>query len=153
MDSQGTLPRRSVLFLCTGNSCRSQIAEALVNHFFGESWQAYSAGTRPAGYVHQSTLAALDELGISLRGRSKSVQVFRGHDFDLVVSVCDQSQEECPVWLGSGVKIHRGFQDPAAISGSDQETLQAFRNVRDQILTSLPQLLAAIPKGENDDQR
>jgi arsenate reductase len=91
--------RRTVLFLCTGNSCRSQMAEAIVNARLGDRWEAVSAGTKPAGYVHPKALAALAEIGIRHNGRSKLADDFRGADFDLVVTVCDSAAEECPVWL------------------------------------------------------
>ncbi len=91
-----------VLFLCTGNSCRSQMAEAIVNARLGDRWEAQSAGTKPTGFVHPKTIAVLFEIGIQHTGRSKSVDEFRGQDFDLVVTVCDSAAEDCPVWLGKG---------------------------------------------------
>ena len=96
--------KRKVLFLCTGNSCRSQIAEAIVNARFWDEWEAVSAGTKPEGYVHPKALAALAEIGIQHTGRSKLADEFRGVDFDLVVTVCESAAEECPVWLGKGRK-------------------------------------------------
>lgn len=122
-----------VLFLCTGNSCRSQLAEALVNHDLGEEWQAFSAGTLPAGYVHPLALQTLAELGITHAGSSKSTEQFRGAAFDLVVTVCDDAAENCPVWLGAGRRVHIGFADPAKASGSPAEILSAFREARDAI--------------------
>jgi arsenate reductase (thioredoxin) len=104
-----------VLFLCTGNSCRSQMAEAtpalragasVVNARYGDELEAVSAGTKPAGYVHPRALEALAEMGIEHSGRSKLVDEFRGVDFDLVVTVCDSAAEEYPLWLGKGKKIH-----------------------------------------------
>ncbi len=105
--------KQKVLFLCTGNSIRSQMAEAIVNARLGESWEAVSAGTKPAGYVHPKALAALAEIGIQHSGRSKLVDEFRGVDFDLVVTLCDSAAEECPVWLGKGKRVHHSFPDPA----------------------------------------
>ena len=105
--------KRKVLFLCTGNSCRSQIAEAIVNAQLGEQWEAFSAGTTPAGFVHPKVLKVLGEIGINHQGRSKSVQEYRSVDFDLVVTVCDDATANCPVWLGAGKKVHIGFPDPA----------------------------------------
>ncbi len=105
--------KRKVLFLCTGNSVRSQIAEAIVNAELGDDWEAYSAGTVPAGYVHPAALRALAETGIEHHGRSKSVDEFKDVPFDLVVTVCDDAAENCPLWLGPGVRIHLGFPDPA----------------------------------------
>jgi arsenate reductase len=133
--------KRNVLFLCTGNSCRSQIAEALVNARLAEQWEAFSAGTQPAGYVHPKALAVLAEIGIQHTGHSKNVSEFRGRDFDLVVTVCDDAAENCPVWLGKGKKVHLGFPDPAKVIGSDEEALAAFRSVRDDMLQKIPPLL------------
>lgn len=124
---------RKVLILCTGNSCRSQMAEAIVNHFLPGQWLAYSAGTRPAGFVHPLALQALAEIGISHQGVSKSTEVYRGQDFDVVITVCDDAAENCPVWLGKGKRVHIGFPDPAAAKGSDDEELMLFRQVRDDI--------------------
>ncbi len=89
--------QRRVLFLCTGNSCRSQIAEAIVNARLGDRWHASSAGTAPAGFVHPLAVRVLGEIGIAHRGQSKSVEVSRGTTFDLVVTVCDLAAETCPL--------------------------------------------------------
>jgi arsenate reductase len=130
-----------VLFLCTGNSCRSQIAEALVNSRLADEWQAFSAGSRPAGFVHPKALQVLAEIGIQYQGRSKSMDEFNGQPFDLVVNVCDSDASECPVWLGKGEKLHLPFPDPADARGSAEEILNAFRSVRDGMLEKLPALL------------
>ncbi len=130
-----------VLFLCTGNSARSQMAEAIVNHFLGDRWQAFSAGTRPAGYVHPLALQALKEIGIEHHGQSKSISELPDTAFDLVITVCDAAAEECPLWLGPGRRIHQGYPDPAAVGGSEGERLQSFRQVRDRMLRELPELL------------
>lgn len=132
---------RKVLFLCTGNSCRSQMAEALVNARLGEGWQAYSAGTFPAGYVHPLALRVLAEIGVSHAGRSKHVAEMRSIPFDLVVTVCDSAAEECPLWLGPGIRRHHSFPDPAKAQGSEEEIMQVFRQVRDQIAVEIPELL------------
>jgi arsenate reductase len=134
--------KKRVLFLCTGNSARSQMAEGLVNHFLSASWEAYSAGTKPAGYVHPKAVLALAELGIdSSEQWSKSTEKFRGMDFDVVITVCDQAAKNCPVWLGQGRQVHMGFPDPAAAEGGDAAKMQIFRQVRDalreQVLTYL----------------
>ena len=103
-----------ILFLCTGNSCRSQMAEGLANSELGDEWQAFSAGTEPAGYVHPLAVQAMAELGIDISThRSKSADEYRTHWFDLVVTVCDGAAENCPVWLGGGRRVHIGFEDPA----------------------------------------
>jgi len=133
--------RRKVLFLCTGNSARSQMAEAVVNHHLGDAWQAVSAGTRPTGYVHPAAVRALAEVGIQHHGRSKSVDEFRDVELDLVVTVCDSAAEECPVWLGKGGRVHLGFPDPAKAAGSDEEVMVVFRRVRDDIAAGVLRLL------------
>jgi len=135
--------KKKVLFLCTGNSCRSQMAEAIVNARLGGMWEAFSAGTRPAGSVHPKALAVLAEIGIQHTGRSKPADEFRGVDFDLVVTVCDTAAEDCPVWLGKGKRIHHSFPDPANAMGTEADVVQVFRLVRDaierEIINLLPQ--------------
>jgi arsenate reductase len=125
--------RRKVLFLCIGNSCRSQMAEAIVNARLGDAWQAYSAGTQPTGHVHPLALRALAEIGIQHEGRSKHADEYRAVPFDLVVTVCDDAAENCPVWLGPGKRVHLGFPDPAKATGTEDEVMTAFRQVRDDI--------------------
>jgi arsenate reductase len=127
------MSKAKVLFLCTGNSCRSQLAEALVNARMGDRWEAVSAGTQPAGYVHPKALATLAEIGIEHHGRSKLADEFQGVAFDLVVTVCDAAAEDCPLWLGQGRRVHHSFPDPAKATGTDDEVMQAFRSVRDAI--------------------
>ena len=131
-----------VLFLCTGNSCRSQIAEAFVNAKLGEAWQASSAGSKPAGVVHPLALKVLSEIGIDHHGRPKSMDEFSGQSFDLVVTLCNQDADECPIWLGKGKKVHLPFSDPAKATGSETAQLTAFRNVRDGITAELAKLLS-----------
>jgi arsenate reductase (thioredoxin) len=133
-----------VLFLCTGNSCRSQLAEAVINARPELGWRAYSAGTKPAGYVHPVALSALAEIGIDHKGRSKSVDELRDVPFDLVVTVCDSAAEECPLWLGNGKRVHMGFADPAKATGNDEEMIAVFREVRDDIARKIPALLTQI---------
>lgn len=126
--------QRTVLFLCTGNSARSQMAEGLVNHLLGDSWRAVSAGTNPAGYVHPLAVRALAELGIDISAqRSKSAEEFRTFPLDLVITVCDDAAENCPLWLGQGRVMHISFPDPARATGSEEERLTVFRRVRDAI--------------------
>ena len=127
---------KRVLFLCTGNSCRSQMAEAIVNAQMGEAWQAVSAGTKPAGYIHPKALEALSEIGIKHDGSSKRADEFRETEFDLVVTVCDSAAEECPVWLGKGKRVHHSFFDPA-----QTDDMEDFRRVRDEIAQVIPQIL------------
>ncbi|MBC7250385.1 MAG: arsenate reductase ArsC [Anaerolineae bacterium] len=126
------MARKRVLFLCTGNSARSQMAEGLVNHFLGDRWEAFSAGTAPTGYVHPLAVKAMAELGIDISAqRSKSVEKFRDVAFDVVITVCDQAAQNCPLWLGGGRVTHMGFPDPAAATGSEAEQMEVFRRVRD----------------------
>ncbi len=135
------MAKRRVLFLCTGNSCRSQLAEAIVNARLGDEWEAYSAGTQPAGYVHPLAVKVLRENGIEHEGRSKSANEYRDMAFDLVVTVCDDAAENCPVWLGKGRRVHLGFPDPAKATGSADEVLAVFRRVRDDIALRVTELL------------
>ncbi len=124
---------KKVLFLCTGNSGRSQMAEAIVNARLGDTWHAVSAGTKPAGYIHPKALAVLSEIGIHHVGRSKLADEFRNTEFNLVVTVCDSSAEECPIWIGKGKRAHHSFPDPAKAQGTDEEIMDVFRSVRDEI--------------------
>lgn len=132
---------KKVLFLCTGNSCRSQMAEAIINARMGETWQAFSAGTKPAGFVHPKAIQALAEIGIRHAGRSKQADEFRDVELDLVVTVCDSAAEECPIWLGKGKRVHVGFPDPAQAKGTQEEVMTVFRTVRDDIERELVRLL------------
>jgi arsenate reductase len=131
--------KRKVLFLCTGNSCRSQLAEAIVNARLGDEWEAVSAGTKHAGYVHPKALEVLAEIGIQHEGRSKLADEFRSTEFDLIVTVCDSAAEECPVWLGKGKRTHHSFPDPAISDNMDD-----FRKVRDEIEIEITKLLKQV---------
>jgi arsenate reductase len=117
------------------------MAEAIVNHRLGDQWQAFSAGSRPAGYVHPLALQVLSEIGIDFQGRSKHLEEFYGQPFDFVVTLCDPIADECPVWLGSGKKVHLPFPDPASVSGTEEEKVAAFRQVRDGIAAQVTSLL------------
>jgi arsenate reductase len=129
------MDKRRVLFLCTGNSARSQMAQGLVNRFMRGQWEAYSAGTNPAGYVHPLAIQVMAELGIDISTqRSKSVSEFRDIDFDLVIAVCDDAAQNCPLWLGGGQMVRIGFPDPAALeTGAQDGHLALFQQVRDDI--------------------
>jgi arsenate reductase len=128
------MSKRRVLFLCTGNSARSQMAEGLVNNMLGDQWEAYSAGTAPAGYVHPLAVQAMAELGIDIFGqRSKNADEFQGVDFDLVITLCDSAAQNCPLWLGKGQRMHIALLDPAAAGGSEAERMAVFRQVRNAI--------------------
>jgi arsenate reductase len=126
------MEKPGVLFLCTGNSARSQMAEGLINHFLRDTWEAFSAGTKPSGYVHPMAVQAMAELGIDISAqRSKSTDEYRNVEFDRVITVCDHAAQNCPAWLGTGIVKHIGFPDPAAAKGSEEERLAVFREVRD----------------------
>jgi arsenate reductase len=128
--------RYRVLVLCTGNSARSQMAEALINAQLADRFIAYSAGTRPTGRIHPEAIAALRDIGIDTGyQRSKSIDEYIDYHFDLAITVCDDTAENCPVWLGRGQKVHIGFPDPAA-APPDQQA-QQFRAVRDAIQSQL----------------
>jgi arsenate reductase len=129
--------KKRVLILCTGNSARSQMAEGLWRHLAGDRYEVFSAGTRPSR-VRPEAIAVLAELGIDISGhRSKSVDEFAGQPFDLVVTVCDQAREVCPIYPETTRRLHWSFSDPAAVEGSEEFRLAAFRNIRDQITVQL----------------
>lgn len=134
------MDQRKVLFLCTGNSCRSQMAEAIINRR-DDGWKAYSAGTKPSGYVHPVALRVLEDIGIQHEGKSKHVDEIKSIQLDLIITVCDSAAEECPVWLGEGKRRHIGLPDPAQVSGTESEIIRAFRSVRDEIGSTLPGIL------------
>jgi len=121
------------------------MAEAIINARLGETWQAFSAGTKPAGYVHPKALEVLAEIGIQHVGKSKLADEFKGENFDLVVTVCDSAAEECPVWLGKGKRVHHSFPDPAKAEGTDEEVMNVFRAVRDDMLKNILDLLESWP--------
>ena len=125
--------KQRVLILCTGNSARSQMAEGLLRHDAGDRFEVESAGTKP-GHVRPEAIAVMKEIGIDLSGhRSKHVDEFAGRSFDYVLTVCDNAKESCPIFPGHGNRIHKAFEDPAALEGSEQDRLALFRRVRDEI--------------------
>ena len=129
----GKKQKRKILFVCTHNSSRSQMAEGLLRALKGDHWEAYSAGTAPTG-VHPCAIAVMAEIGIDIRDhRAKGIDAFKGTAFDEVVTVCDHVQESCPVVPGGGARRHQSFENPAAAKGTEAEVLAAFRRVRDEI--------------------
>ncbi len=129
--------RVRVLFLCTGNSARSQLAEALLGRLGGSRFEAFSAGTQP-GRVNPYTVRVLAEEGIDWSdARSKSVAEFLGQPFDFVVTVCDNARETCPNLPGRHAMLHWSLEDPAAAQGTDDEIVEAFRRTRDDISARL----------------
>jgi arsenate reductase (thioredoxin) len=122
-----------VLVLCTGNSARSQMGEGLFREEGGGAYEVSSAGTKPSR-VRPEAIAAMREIGIDISGhRSKSVEEFAGQAFDFVVTVCDSARDACPIFPGATERIHWSLEDPAAVEGSEEERLAAFRRIRDQL--------------------
>ena len=130
------LPRLKVLFLCTGNSCRSQMAEGWAAALHGDRLEPYSAGTAP-GRVDPRAIQVMREAGVDISGhRSKHLQEFIGVDFDAVVTVCDKANESCPVFPGKVHRLHVSFEDPprlAAAAATEGDALSHYRRVRDEI--------------------
>jgi arsenate reductase len=126
-----------VLFVCTGNSSRSQLAEALLRDFGGADFEPFSAGTNP-GVVNPYAIRALAEIGLDWSAaRSKSVTEFLGQHFDYVVTVCDRARQTCPVFPGNHNTLHWGLDDPAEVEGTDEQRIEAFRRTRTEIATRL----------------
>ncbi len=125
--------KKKVLFICTHNSARSQMAEALLTSIAGDKYQVSSAGTEP-GRVHPMAVQVMKEIGLDIsQAESKSVHEFIETKFDYIVTVCDTAKESCPFFPGKGSRIHKSFADPAAFSGSPEEILNKFREIRDEI--------------------
>ena len=146
---------KKVLVLCTGNSCRSQMAQViwqdLSNQIHGtNSWQSESAGSKPSGYVHPLALKAIEEIGLSAEGlTSKSVEPFLDQQIDLAVTVCNNAKEACPALPGVQQTLHWPFDDPADATGTEAEQMEVFRRVRDEIKTKISEYLKAT---KTDDQ-
>ena len=123
-----------ILVLCTGNSCRSQMAEGFLKHF-NPALEVFSAGTHPASRVHPRAIAVMKEAGIDISANTpKSVDQFLNLPFDYVITVCNHARETCPVFLGSVAhRVHIGFDDPSEAVGSEEEVMVEFRRVRDEI--------------------
>lgn len=131
--------KQRVLFLCTGNSARSQMAEGLLRHLAGDRFGVFSAGTRPAS-LNPNAVKVMSEIGIDIAGsRSKSVDEFAGQQFDYVFTVCDNAKESCPIFPGAGKRLHHSFEDPAAAPRDQQAMI--FRRVRDQIAERLREFI------------
>jgi arsenate reductase len=138
--------RRRVLFVCTHNSARSQMAEGFLRARAGDRFEVASAGTE-ATRVHPLAVRAMDEVGIDLRGHSsKSLDGFLDRAWDYVITVCDSANERCPVFPGRATRLHWSFDDPSRATGSDAERLETFRRVRDQIARAIADWLAAVSR-------
>lgn len=147
-----TTGKTRVLIVCTGNACRSQMAEALWRHLAGSRYEVTSAGTHPAG-VHPLALRAIEELGIDTRAHSsKSVFGLRDRSFDLIVTVCDYAREICPVFPGHPRVLHWPFLDPILAPGTEAERLEAFRYIRDQIRAKIEEFLEGAEAAKGDQE-
>lgn len=137
-----------VLFLCTGNSCRSQMAEGLARHLGDGQVEAFSAGRQPKG-IHPLAIKAMQEVRIDISGQtSKHLDAFTGQPFDFVITVCDRAREECPIWPGAREHIHWSLDDPAEATGSEEQQLAVFRRIRDEIRQRVRLFLTANHIGE-----
>ena len=131
------MEKQKVLFVCTHNSSRSQMAEGLLHAYYGDRYEVYSAGTQPSG-VNRFAIEAMEDLGIDLSGhRSDHVDAYADTPMDYVVTVCDSARESCPYIPALQQNMHRCFEDPSAVEGADAEKLAAFRRIRDEIRTWL----------------
>ncbi|MFO7929246.1 MAG: arsenate reductase ArsC [Actinomycetota bacterium] len=129
-----------ILILCTGNSCRSQMAEGFFRKYRSK-WDVNSAGIMPSR-VHPFAIEVMEEVGIDISShRSKSVDEFMGQDFDYVITVCDNARESCPVFPGKVKMVHWSFRDPASVIGSREKQLEAFRTIRDEIEKKIKEFL------------
>jgi len=138
-----------VLFLCTGNSCRSQIAEGWARHLKGDIIDAYSAGVWPIR-INPKTIKVMAEVGADISGQtSKHVEELLGIDFDFVVTLCDNAREQCPVFPGKAKLVHKGFEDPIAVIGSEEKILQAYRKTRDDIKAFIETLPESLEQQDN----
>lgn len=128
------MSKRKVLILCTGNSCRSHMAEGILRHLAGDLFDVHSAGSKPAGYVHPKAIEALKEIGIDIsHHQSKHLDAFTGLGIDTVITVCDNANESCPVFPGSPTRHHWGFEDPPHAARQGESEMDAFRRIRDEI--------------------
>ena len=143
--------KRRVLVLCTGNSCRSQMAEGWINHLLGQRWEARSAGTRPALAVHPLAVKVMAEAGVDISGAvPREVQPLLGEPWDLVVTVCDHAREVCPAFPRRVEQIHVSFADPSFAPGDEPERLRAFRQTRDEIRARLLPAIEERGRGEGE---
>ena len=134
----------NILIVCTGNSCRSILGEALLNYLAGRRFLAYSAGSHPTGRVNANALATLERNGISTEGlRSKSWDEFDGKDIDIAITVCNQAAGEiCPAYLKNTIRAHWGLEDPAHMVGTEDEIRLAFQSTYDALITRMTKMLA-----------
>ncbi len=128
---------KRVLFLCTGNSCRSQMADGIINHDFAGRIKAFSAGTEPHG-LNSRAVAVMAEISIDISANSSDhISKYEGQDFDYVITLCGDANDKCPLFFGGVQRNHIGFDDPPKATGSDEEVMNVYRRVRDEIRAQL----------------
>ncbi|MEM2082688.1 MAG: arsenate reductase ArsC [Candidatus Bathyarchaeia archaeon] len=145
----GALKKR-VLFICTHNSARSQMAEGFLRALYGDEYEAYSGGTEPKG-IDPRAVKVMAEVGVDISGqRSKGLGEFGGWGFDYVVTVCDRAKEACPFFPGGKIFLHKGFEDPSQLKGTEEEILAGFRRVRDEIRDWIEETFGGRHKAHGD---
>jgi arsenate reductase len=138
------MKKTRVLFLCTGNSCRSHMAEGFLRTLAGEEFESLSAGARPAGDVHPLAIESMKEAGVDIsKHTSKSIDSFAGQNIDYLITVCDNAREACPTFPGAAKQLHWSFEDPAHATGNDEEKMRVFRRVREEIKQRIRLFLTA----------
>jgi arsenate reductase len=139
-----------VLILCTGNSCRSHLAEGILRAAAGDLIEVASAGSKPAGYVHPKSIEVLKEIGIDISGHtSKHLEEFLTRNVDTVITVCGNADQACPMFPGQVNRFHWGFDDPAHATGTEEEVLNEFRRVRDQIRLVFEAYASGLKRGKS----
>ena len=139
-----------ILILCTGNSCRSHLAEGILRRALGSDWEVTSAGSKPAGYVHPLAIRVMAEIGVDISGhRSKHLDEFLTRAVETVITVCGNADQACPMFPGQVNRHHWGFDDPAHAIGTEEEQMQVFRRVRDEIRRTFE----AYAAGRRDEQK
>jgi arsenate reductase len=145
------MAKKSIIFLCTGNSCRSHIGEALARQIAGDLFDVYSAGTAPAGYIHPLAVAALAEHGISVTGhRSKHLDEFGDRRFEYVVTVCSHAESRCPNLRGTVETLRWHVDDPAALADDPEAAMAQARRVRDVLAARIRELAERVPAGASE---
>ena len=145
------MSKPKILILCTGNSCRSHMAEGILDRAAGDLFEVCSAGSKPAGYVHPKSIEALKEIGIDISSHtSKHMNEFLDQDIDTVITVCGNADQACPMFPGQVNRYHWGFADPAHAEGSDDEVMNEFRKVRDQIKLVFEAFASGYRKGRGE---
>ena len=142
------ISKPKVLFICTGNSCRSQMAEGFLRNIAGDAFEVFSAGTDPQG-LNPNAVRVMREKGVDISGQSsKGVKPFLGGHFPYVITVCDQANERCPIFPGVIKRLHWSFEDPARTSGTEEQGLAVFRRVRDEVESYVRRFVDEVETGE-----